>query len=67
MRLSASLRRALMLGRETRTPAVQADLVDPGLTFRDVFTEVAALFSFVLVLLGVRCRRQGLVPGTAAA
>ncbi len=37
------------------------------LTFRDVFTAVAGLVSFVVALIGVRWRRQGLISHFAAA
>ena len=49
------------------TRAMQAGLVDRKLTFRDVFTAVATLFSFVALLIRVRWRRQGLSQGLVAA
>ena len=61
------MRVALKFGRETRMPAMQAGLAARRLTFRDVFTAVAASLSFVATLIGVRCRRQGLISHLAAA
>jgi len=49
------------------TPAMQAGLVAGRLTFRDVFTAVAAFLSFVAALIRVRWRRQALVLRSAAA
>lgn len=49
---------ALRFGSEVRTPAMQAGLVARRLTFRDVFTAVAAFLSFVASLIGVRWRCQ---------
>jgi len=46
---------------------MQAGLVDKKLTFRDVFTAVASVFSFVALLIRLRCRRQALISRCAAA
>ena len=46
---------ALKFGRLTKTPAMQAGLVDKPLTFRQLFTsEVTGKSSSVLVVLGCR-------------
>ena len=44
----------LKFGPEVRTPAMQADLVNRKLTFRDVFAAVAAFLSSVVALIRVR-------------
>ncbi len=58
---------ALRFGPEVRTPAMQAGLIAKRLTFRDVFTAVAGFVCFVVALIGVRRRRQGLISHFAAA
>jgi len=40
---------------------MHAGLVASELTFRDVFTAMAAFFSLLALLIRVRCRRQPLV------
>ena len=57
----------LKLARETRTPAMQAGLVDRKLTFRDVFTAVATFLLLVVLAIRVRCRRRGLIQCSALA
>jgi len=46
---------------------MQAGLVDRKLTFRDVITAVATFFSFLVLLIRVRCWRQVLISCCAAA
>ena len=58
---------ALRFGREARTPAMQAGLVAKRLTFRDVFTAVAAFFSLLALLIWVRWPRQDLIWPCATA
>jgi len=58
---------ALRFGREVRTPAMQAGLVTRRLTFRDVFTAVAASVSFVAVLIRMIWRPQAPILRLAAA
>ena len=58
---------ALRFGPETRTPAMQAGLVDRKLTFRDIFTAAATFFSFLALLIRVRWPRQELISRFAAA
>jgi len=48
-------------GKDVWTPAMQAGLVGRKLTFRDVFTAVATFFSFLTLLIRVRCRRRALI------
>ncbi len=57
----------LKFGREMRTPAMQAGLVARRLSFRDVFTAVAAFFSLLGLLIRARCRRQALIPCSVPA
>ncbi len=57
---------ALRSGREIRTPAKQADLVDKQLTFPDVFTALAGFLLLIALAIRVRCWRQGPVLGLAA-
>ena len=58
---------ALRFGREVRTPAMQAGLVDRKLTFRDIFTAVMTFFSLLVLLMRVRWPRQELISRFAAA
>ena len=58
---------ALRFGREVRTPAMQAGLVDRKLTFRDIFTAVATFFSLLALLIRVRWPRQELISRFAVA
>ena len=43
--------RGLKFGQEMRTPAMQAGLASRRLTFREIFTSVAAILLFVLIVL----------------
>ena len=47
---------ALKFGDETRTPAMQAGLVKKQLSFREIFTKLAAIFCWYLMFLGIRIR-----------
>ena len=57
---------ALRFGRDVRTPAMQAGLVAKRLTFRDVFTAVVTFFSFLALLIRLRCWRQVLISRCVA-
>ena len=50
------------VGKEVRTPAMQAGLVGRKLTFRDVFTAVAGFLFLVALVIRFRNRHEGLVP-----
>ena len=49
--------RALKFGKTIRTPAMQAGLVKKSFSFRDVFTNRAAFFLFVLMVVVVAFSR----------
>ena len=46
--------RGLKFGRELRTPAMQAGLASRRLTFREVFTSVAGMILYVLIIIDFR-------------
>ncbi len=45
--------RALKVGRETRTPAMQAGLVNAPMNWSDIFTAPAALYAFHVAVVRV--------------
>ena len=45
--------RALKFGRETRTPAMQAGLVNAPMNWSDIFTAPAALYAFLVAVVRV--------------
>ena len=49
---------ALKFGKQMLTPAMQARLVSKRLTFREIFTAVAALLLCVVILLGLERQRD---------
>ncbi len=48
--------RALKVGKQILTPAIQAGLLLKRLTFRDIFTPVAGMFLLVLILIDRQSR-----------
>ena len=58
--------RALNFGRETRTPAMQAGLVNAPMTWSDIFTAPAALYVFLVAVVRIPIAVQ-LMETTAAA
>jgi IS1 family transposase len=59
--------RGLKFGREMRTPAMQAGLASRRLTFREVFTSVAGMLLYVLIVIDFRTSCQTAKRERAAA
>ena len=59
--------RRLRFGNETRTPAMQAGLASRRLSFREVFTSVAGMLLYVLIVIDFRRSCQTVKRDWAAA
>ena len=58
--------RALKVGRETRTPAMQAGLVNAPMNWSDIFTAPAALYAFYVAVVRVPGAAQLMQTSPAA-
>ena len=58
--------RALKFGRETRTPAMQAGLVNAPMNWSDIFTAPAALYAFLVAVVRVPVAVQLMQTSPAA-
>ena len=58
--------RALQFGRETRTPAMQAGLVNAPMNWSDIFTAPAALYAFHVAVVRVPVAVQLMQTSPAA-